>query len=63
MYAAKYGAPQLVTTAARETYLIAEGVKRRAGEHWIRSHGIDRTTIAVVSANELSGLTPGLELY
>jgi hypothetical protein len=46
-----------------EVYLVADGVKRLASPDWIRTNGLDRSTVAHVSADVIAGYPSGANLY
>jgi hypothetical protein len=62
-YGAAYGEPALVAGASGELFVVAEGVKRRASSHWLRTHGRDPATATRVGAAELAGWRDGSDLY
>lgn len=62
-YAAKYPAPVLARTVAGEIYLLAEGARHRASEHWIVTHQCDPARITVIEAADLMRIPSGADLF
>jgi hypothetical protein len=46
-----------------DVYLLSDGVKRLASDHWIRNKGLDRSAIRPVPAGALADLPRGADLY
>ena len=46
-----------------DAYLLSDGVKRMASDHWIRNKGLDRSAVRSVPAAALADLRRGADLY
>jgi hypothetical protein len=62
-YADKHGPPTTVSTENGETYLVAQGVRHRASEHWLVTHQVDRATAAQIPSAEVQQFPSGADLF